>query len=119
RPRRARPLFARPQIVAHSRLDSAPALKDFPPFAIALLLVLAQAMEPVQPVEAPRDSSLRAPLPELTPELVPEGPVLPFADALELAREQSPDLAVALERVQQARNNVQRAWSAVQPTLDA
>src|SRR5439155_301391 len=39
--------------------------------------------------------------------------------ALEAARTQSPDLAVALERVRQAENNVQRAWAALQPTLTA
>ena len=48
-----------------------------------------------------------------------EGPVLPLADALEAARTQSPDLAIALERVRLAENNVQRAWSALRPTLSA
>src|SRR5207253_913465 len=48
-----------------------------------------------------------------------EGPVLSLAEALDVARTQSPDLAVALERVTQARNNTQRAWAALKPTLNA
>lgn len=83
------------------------------------LLILAQALPPVQPVQAPPQSSLRAPLPELAQPAVPEGPVLSLSEALELARAQSPDLAVALERVTQAQNNVQRAWATLQPTLNA
>lgn len=83
---------------------------------IALFLT-AQILQPVQPVEAPPQSSLRAPLPELTPAAAPEGPVLPLAEALEILRQKSPDLAVAIERVTQARNNVQRAWATLQPTL--
>ncbi len=81
------------------------------------LLVAAQVLQPVQPVEAPPQSSLRAPLPELLAEATPEGPPLPLAQALEESREKSPDLAVALERVTQARDNVQRGWSALKPTL--
>ena len=80
------------------------------------LLFIAQA---VQPVPVPQDSALRAPLPELPRPPPPEGPVLPLAEALRLAREQAPDLAVARERVEQARNNVQRAWATLQPTLTA
>jgi outer membrane protein TolC len=86
---------------------------------IALLLVAAQALQPVQSVEAPPQSALRAPLPELATALPPDGPVLPLAEALDEARRKSPDLAVALERVEQARNNVQRGWAALQPTLNA
>ena len=88
---------------------------------IALLLAAqaAQALPPVQPVEAPPQSSLRAPLPGLQQEPAPEGPPLPLAEALVEMRSRSPDLAVALERVVQARNNVQRAWATLQPTLTA
>ena len=85
---------------------------------IALLLI-AQALPPVQAVQPPADSSLNAPLPPLAPEAPVEGPVLPLPDALEAARAQSPDLAIALERVRLAENNVQRAWSALRPTLSA
>jgi outer membrane protein TolC len=84
---------------------------------VIALLVAAQVLQPVQPVEAPPQSSLRAPLPELLAEATPEGPPLPLAQALEESREKSPDLAVALERVTQARDNVQRGWSALKPTL--
>jgi len=83
---------------------------------IALLWILAQ---PVQAIQAPAESALRAPLPDPTLEAPPEGPVLTLADALLAARAQSPDLAVALERVAQAENNVQRAWATLQPTLTA
>ena len=84
---------------------------------IALLtLLLAQT---VQPVTAPSDSALRAPLPDVTPEMPPAGPVLPLAEALREAREQSPDLAVALERIAQSENQVKRAWATLQPTLTA
>ena len=83
------------------------------------LLLIAQALPPVQAVQPPAESSLNAPLPQLTPAPAPEGPLLPLAGALEAARTQSPDLAVALERVRQAENNVQRAWAALQPTLTA
>jgi outer membrane protein TolC len=83
---------------------------------LALLFIIAQA---VQPVPVPQDSALRAPLPDPPLESAPEGPVLPLAEALRLGREQSPDLAVARERVEQARNNVQRAWATLQPTLTA
>ena len=85
---------------------------------IALLLI-AQALPPVRAVEAPPHSTIRAPLPEITAEAQAEGPVLSLPEALDAARAQSPDLAVALERVRQAENNVQRAWSALQPTLNA
>ena len=85
----------------------------------ALFLILAQALPPVQAVQPPPESALRAPLPGLPREPPPDGPVLPLPQALETARTQSPDLAVALERVQQAHNNTQRAWAAVQPTLSA
>ncbi len=80
------------------------------------LLLIAQA---VQPVPVPADSTLRTPLPDPPGQPAPEGPVLPLAEALRAAREQAPDLAVAAERVEQARNNVQRAWAALQPTLTA
>jgi outer membrane protein TolC len=86
---------------------------------IALLAILAQALPPVSAVEAPKESALRAPLPELTPAAPDEGPPLGLADALAAAREQSPDLAVALERVVQARDNVLRAWATLKPTLTA
>ena len=85
---------------------------------IALLLI-AQALPPVQAVQPPPQSSLNAPLQALTPEATAEGPVLGLAEALETARTRSPDLAVALERVRQAENNVQRAWAVIQPTLTA
>jgi outer membrane protein TolC len=83
---------------------------------IALLLA-AQMQTAVQPVEAPAQSSLREPLPELVTQVAPEGPVLALAEALEESRQKSPDLAVALERVVQARDNVQRGWATLQPTL--
>jgi outer membrane protein TolC len=82
-------------------------------------LLLAQVLQPVRPVEAPAKSSIRDPLPEPVSEAPPEGPVLPLAEALLQIRDHSPDLAVALERVAQAQNNVSRAWSAVKPTLTA
>jgi outer membrane protein TolC len=44
--------------------------------------------------------------------------VLSLAQALQDARRQNPDLAVALERIVLAQNNVQRAWTAVKPTLN-
>ena len=75
----------------------------------ALFLILAQALPPVQAVQPPPESALRAPLPGLPREPPPDGPVLPLPQALETARTQSPDLAVALERVQQARNKIGRA----------
>ena len=80
------------------------------------LLLIAQA---VQPVPVPQDSALRTPLPAPPQEPAPEGPVLALPEALRAAREQSPDLAVARERVEQSRNNVQRAWAALRPTLTA
>jgi outer membrane protein len=83
------------------------------------LLLIAQALPPVRPVEPPQQSAIRAPLPEAIADAPLDGPVLPLAAALQVAREQSPDLAVTLERVRQAENNVQRAWSALQPTLNA
>ena len=83
---------------------------------LALLLIVAQ-LSPVQAVQPPADSSLRAPLPDAPQEPPPDGPVLPLQDALRAARDQSPDLAVTLERVVQAQNNIQRAWAAIQPTL--
>ena len=83
---------------------------------IALFLA-AQALQPVQPVEAPPQSSLRAPLPELMPEPAPDGPALPLAQALEEARQKSPDLAVTIERIVQAQNQVQKAWATLRPTL--
>jgi multidrug efflux system outer membrane protein len=82
----------------------------------ALLFMLAQ---PVVPVTAPADSALSAPLPDPTPPSPPDGPVLSLAQSLAEARAQNPDLAVAYERVVQAQNNIQRAWAAVQPTLNA
>lgn len=85
---------------------------------IALLLA-AQVLQPVRPVEPPAQSSIRAPLPDLAPEPALDGPVLPLAEALQEAREKSPDLAVALERAEQARNNVERAWDELKPTLTA
>jgi outer membrane protein, multidrug efflux system len=86
---------------------------------VIALLLLAQALPAVRQVEPPAQSSIRAPLPDPTPEAPPQGPVLPLADALDAARRESPDLAVAMERVTHAQNEVQRAWSAVQPTLTA
>ncbi len=88
---------------------------------IALLLAVqaVQALPPVQPVEAPPQSSLRAPLPAPQEDPPPDGPPLQLAEALAEMRAKSPDLAVALERVVQARNNVQRAWATLQPTLTA
>jgi outer membrane protein TolC len=86
---------------------------------VIALLLIAQALPPVQPVQPPAASSLNAPLPPLPVAAPPDGPVLGLAHALETARTQSPDLAVALERVRLAENNVQRAWAALQPTLTA
>jgi outer membrane protein TolC len=86
---------------------------------VIALLLIAQALPPVQAVQPPAQSSLNAPLPALTPEAPDEGPVFPLSAALETARTQSPDLAVALERVRQAENNVKRAWAVIQPTLTA
>jgi len=86
---------------------------------VIALLLIAQALPPVQAVQPPPGSSIRAPLPDLTPEAPPEGPVLTLPAALEAAREQSPDLAVAIERVRLAENNVQRAWATLKPTLTA
>ena len=85
---------------------------------LALLLLLAQ-LPPVEPVQAPAESALRAPLP--APPLAPadEGPVLPLAEALRTARAQAPDLALAAERLVQAQDNVERAWAALRPTLNA
>lgn len=80
------------------------------------LLLFAQA---VQPVTAPADSAMRAPLPELTAAAAPQGPVLPLAEALRAARDQSPDLNVALERVVQSQDQVSRAWATLRPTLTA
>jgi outer membrane protein TolC len=80
------------------------------------LLFIAQA---VQPVPVPQESALRTPLPEPPTEPAPEGQSFQLAEALRFAREQAPDLAVARERVEQARNNVQRAWATLQPTLTA
>ncbi len=97
---------------------------------LALLFMLAQAAQtsqapaapqgPQAPVAAtpiPATSALHQPLPEPPAAPAPEGPVLSLPDALEAARRQTPDLAVAAERVQQARNNVDRAWAAIKPTL--
>jgi len=86
---------------------------------IALLLLAQTALQPVRPVDPPAQSSIRDPLPDPVPQAAPEGPVLPLAEALAEMRRQSPDLAVALERVTQAQNNVQRAWATVKPTLTA
>jgi outer membrane protein TolC len=82
---------------------------------LAVVLIVAQ----IAPVQPPQGSALRTPLPEPPVETAPEGPPLPLAAALRLARDESPDLAVVRERVTQAQNNVQRAWSALQPTLTA
>ena len=108
-----------PKPDARSRLDIALLLNDLPRLVIAILLAAAQALQPVQPIEAPPLSSLRAPLPQVQAEPVPEGPALTLAEALEEMRLRSPDLAVALERVVQAQNNVKRAWATLQPTLIA
>jgi outer membrane protein len=86
---------------------------------VIALFLIAQALPPVRAVEAPPHSSIRAPLPESTPPAPAEGALLTLAESLEAARTQSPDLAVALERVRQAENNVQRAWATIQPTLNA
>ena len=88
---------------------------------LALLLLLAQAAQaaqaPVAPTPIPVASALRQPLPPPPAAPAPDGPVLQLSAALETARQQTPDLAVAAERVQQARNNVDRAWAALKPTL--
>jgi outer membrane protein TolC len=83
-----------------------------------LAILLAQIAPPVAPVEAPKDSALSAPLPPATPAAPPEGPVLSLAEALQIGREQNPDLAVAQERIVQAQNAVSRAWAALRPTLN-
>jgi outer membrane protein TolC len=86
---------------------------------IALLAILAQALPKVSAVEAPPESALHAPLPGPTPEAAPAGPVLSLSEALLAAREQSPDLAVTMERVVQAQDQVQKAWATLKPTLTA
>ena len=80
---------------------------------LALLLLLAQ----IAPVEPPQGSALRTPLPAAPVDASVEGPPLTLAEALQTVREQSPDLAVVHERVEQAQNNVRRAWSTLKPTL--
>ena len=83
-----------------------------------LLTLLAQAAQaPVAATPIPAASALQQPLPAPPAAPPPEGPVLELSAALEAARAQAPDLAVAAERVQQARNNVDRAWAALKPTL--
>lgn len=85
---------------------------------LALLLILLQAPQaPVSPTPIPAASALREPLPEPPSAPAPEGPVLQLSAALAAARAQTPDLAIAAERVVQAQNNVDRAWAALKPTL--
>jgi outer membrane protein, multidrug efflux system len=86
---------------------------------VIVLLLIAQALPPVQAVQPPPQSSLKAPLPPLTADAAPEGLVLTLPAALDAALGQSPDLAIVLERVRQAENNVGRAWSTLRPTLTA
>ena len=85
---------------------------------LALLMMIAQAAQaPVTPTPIPAASALHEALPPPPAAPAPEGPVLSLPAALEAARAQAPDLAVAAERVMQARNNVDRAWAAIKPTL--
>lgn len=81
---------------------------------LALLFALAQ---PVAPTPIPAASALHEPLPPPPAAPAPEGPVLALSEALETARRQAPDLAVAAERVVQARDQVDRAWATLKPTL--
>ncbi len=78
------------------------------PLAILAALLCAPA-----PAAQPRLDNL-PPLPEAP---AAEGPVLALAEALALARSQSPDLEVLRERVNQAQIQVSRAWDAIKPTL--
>lgn len=86
---------------------------------LALLFLLLAQSTGVQPVPIPPSSALREPLPEAPRPPAPEGPVLSLAEALQTAREQGPNLAVARERIVQAENEVGRAWAALRPTLTA
>jgi outer membrane protein TolC len=83
--------------------------------ALASLLSLPLAAAGRAPQEPPPLDPLPAPV-EPPP---PEGPLLSLAQALTRAREASPDLKVAREKVVQAQNNLSRAYSAFQPTLTA
>src|SRR5260370_20068169 len=83
------------------------------------MLAMRTTLRAVRPRPVPADPPLPTPLPDPPGQPAPEGPVLPLAEALRAAREQAPDLAVAAERVEQARNNVQRAWAALQPLWTA
>ena len=67
--------------------------------------------------EAPVGSSLRDPLPPAPSAPPPAGPVLALAEALRLARESNPDLAIAKERIVAADIQVSRAWDALKPVL--
>ena len=84
--------------------------------AIALLVAAAAPQQPTTTIE-PKARALIADLGPPPPLPPPEGPVLPLALALAMARANSPDLKVLAERVVQARNEVSRAWAQVKPTL--
>jgi outer membrane protein TolC len=100
----------------------------------ALPLVAALSLSPLASRAAPR-SAAAAPSPSAAPAApisaalepippaaeppAPEGPPLTLAEALARAKDASPDLSVARERVIQSQNNLSRAWSAFQPTLTA
>ena len=83
------------------------------------LLALATAAPAVSAApQAPPPPALD-PLPPAAEPPAPAGPPLSLAEALARAREASPDLAVARERIVQSQNQLTRAWSAFQPTLTA
>jgi outer membrane protein TolC len=83
----------------------------------AALVAAAQAERPTTVIE-PRARALVADLPPPPEPPLPEGPALPFAEALARAGAASPDLAVLRERIVQARLDVSRAWAQVKPTLN-
>ena len=80
-------------------LPSLGALRVIAPLLLALL-----ALDPLPPAAEPP---------------APQGPALSLAEAIARARDASPDLTVARERILQAQNTLTRAWSAFQPTLTA
>ncbi len=91
-----------PQLSLAAPKNAAPAAP--PASAPAAPVPVSYALEPIPPPAAPPAS---------------EGPPLTLAEALARAKDASPDLAVARERVAQSQNNLSRAYSAFQPTLTA
>lgn len=108
----ARALAALPLVAAlsFSPLSSLAAPKNAAPTAPP-----APAAAPA-PAPAPPSYALEPIPPPATPP-APEGPPLTLAEALARAKDASPDLSVARERVIQSQNNLSRAYSAFQPTL--